>query len=429
MTEPNEPPGNTRRADSVRCFSGACARPWLRPTAAVLAGTVLVVATGGLHSANAYADVTYFAVAEATGTRVITSNESIPLGIAPQVQGPTASARQNSLQQSDASAAFPYPGEDVAGLPGILAGAGVPAPPYPFVVSSALGDPVRQASFPGVELRAESAETLTRATATGGSKDAGATSSAGIVRDGHGIVATAATDADTLLLGHSLVLSGLHAAATASRDSAGRLTRSSALGFGSLSGPGFVIGLIDGKFSVRNGAGAPSESDSPLGLVAAALSMNGFPTTFQDAQETPDGIVGDGLQITVTLPAPPPGSAGSISGETPVTYSLGLLSAEVAYQAVPPPAAGARGSGVVTATDPPTTDVATGLSGMSATRETAATAPTMALVAAEPTIDLAARQASRAEVAADVGWFYLMVAAVGAAAFAGCGVLRHRAVR
>lgn len=421
----------------MRYSPGNGARPSLRPTAGVLAGTVLALATGVLHSADAYADVTYFAVAEATGTRVITTNESIPLGIAPQLQGPTASARQNSLQQSDASAAFPYPGEDVAGLPGIAAGAGVPAPPYPFVVSSALGDPVRQASFPGVELRAESADALTQATATGGSKDAGTTSVATIVRDGQGIVARATTDADTLLLGHSLVLSGLHAAATASRDSVGRLKRTSALSFSSLSGPGFVIGLIDGKFSVRNGAGAPTESDSPLGLVAAALSMNGFPTTFQDAQETPDGIVGDGLQITVTLPAPPPGSAGSISGETPVTYSLGLLSAEVAYQAAPPAPVGATPSGVATAPDvatasageSPTAQAPMGRWGTTAARETAAAVPTVSLARGTSTIDLAAHQTPRPQAGADVGWMYLVVAAVGAAAFAGCGVLRYRSVR
>jgi hypothetical protein len=65
----------------------------------------------------------------------------------------------------------------------------------------------------------------------------------------------------------------------------------------------------------------------------------------------------------------------------------------------------------------PTTDLA-GLPGTASTLP-----PLTAPTAAVPAIDLASLQASRAAIGSDVGWIYLMVAAVGLAAFAGCAVL------
>jgi hypothetical protein len=50
--------------------------------------------------------------------------------------------------------------------------------------------------------------------------------------------------------------------------------------------------------------------------------------------------------------------------------------------------------------------------------------PVLAPAGAVPTgIDLASLQATRAAVGSDVGWIYLMVAAVGLAAVGGCAVL------
>lgn len=380
-----------------------------------------------LISTDAQADATYAAVAEATGTRVIFTNQSIPLNVAPQLQGPTASAVQNSLQQSDAYAAFPYPGEEVAGIPGVVGGAaGVPLPAYPFVIATSFGDGAKQLSYPGIELRSESTETLTQATATGGSTGAGATSSARVVREGDAVAAKAVTDADALRIGEALVISGLHGVATASRDSAGTLTRVSELSFTSLRGPGFVVGLTNGKFSLQNGAGAPTQNDVPAAAIADALTSAGYPTTYQAPQETPDGIIGAGLQIRTTLPAPPPGAPGGFSGETPVTYSIGLLRAEVAYTVLPDtPVAAAPGPAAAGQTDAaaapgvgvalPTTDLGA-LPGA---------APGLTPVVAAPgaTIDLASLQATRAAVGSDVGWIYLMVAAVGLAAVGGCAVL------
>lgn len=388
---------------------------------------VLGLAIVPLISSDAQADATYAAVAEATGTRVIFTNESIPLNVAPQLQGPTASAVQNSLQQSDAYAAFPYPGEEIAGIPGVVGGAaGVPLPAYPFVIATSFGDGAKQLSYPGIELRSESTETLTQATATGGSTGAGATSSARVVREGDAVAAKAVTDADALRIGEALVISGLHGVATASRDSAGKLTRVSELSFTSLRGPGFVVGLTNGKFSLQNGAEAPTQNDVPAAAIADALTQAGYPTTYQAPKQTPDGIIGAGLQIQATLPAPPPGAPGGFSGETPVTYSIGLLKAEVAYTVLPDtPVAAAPDAAAPGQTDAavapgtlvplPSTDLGA-LPG---------TVPGLTPVVAAPgaTIDLASLQATRAAVGSDVGWIYLMVAAVGLAAVGGCAVL------
>src|SRR5581483_11801021 len=101
-------------------------------------GTAVAIVAGGglLLAGRASADASYTGTAEAGGLRLILTNQSIPLNISPQMQGPLASATQNSLQQSDALAAFPWPGEDVAGLPGVTAGStGLPLPGYPFVAS------------------------------------------------------------------------------------------------------------------------------------------------------------------------------------------------------------------------------------------------------------------------------------------------------
>ncbi|HUR74069.1 MAG TPA: hypothetical protein VMZ00_07320 [Sporichthya sp.] len=376
-----------------------------------------------LISAGAKADATYSAVAQATGARVIFTNESIPLDVAPQLQGPTASALQNSLQQSDALAAFPYPGDAIAGIPGVVGGAAsVPLPAYPFVIATSYGDGAKQLSYPGIELRSESTGSLTQATATGGSTGAGGTSSARVARDGDAVQAKAVTDLDALRIGDALVLSGVHAVATASRDATGRLTRSSTFSFTSLSGPGFSIGFKDGKFSSQNGTAAPTEADTQLGLVAAALSMNGYPTIYQSAEETPDGIVGEGLQIQTTLPAPPDGAPGGFSGETPVTYSIGLLRAEISYTVQPnAPAAAVPGTATTDAAAIPAAVPAlptADLAGLPGTVPALTAAPV-----AVPTIDLASLQATRAAVGSDVGWIYLLVAAVGLAAVGGCAVL------
>lgn len=426
--------------------------PWI-----VAAVVVAASSAPFLNISAAQADATYEAAASATGVKVIFSNQSIPLGVAPQIQGPTAQAKQTSLHQSDAYAAFPYPGEEVAGFPGVLGGTvGIPAPAYPFVVSTAYGDDVRRLNYPGIELSSESGETITQATATGGSKGIGLTSIARISRDGDSVTATAASDADGLRLGDSLVLNGLRAAAGAGRDTTGKLVRTSSLSFSSLSVPGLAlavpappgsagppqkltapqIGFSDGTFTVTLPGAPTSVTPLPAKDVLAAFEAAGYHITYQAPQDTADGIIGAGLQIATTLPAPPPGSPAGLSGQTPVTFSIGLARAEISYRASSDTGAGPSSSEPVAA--PPAqgygTPPAAGLpagspaaavpgagAGMTATVEHAS--GVSEATSAQP-VRLASLAAARTPLHTDIGWLYLMVAAIGGAGLASIAALR-----
>ncbi|HEX3826808.1 MAG TPA: hypothetical protein VHV82_05990 [Sporichthyaceae bacterium] len=433
-----------------------------------LAAAVLATGAGLLLGGRASADATYTGNAEAGGLRLIFTNQSIPLNISPQVQGPLASVTQNSLQQSDALAAFPYPGSDVAGLTGPVAGStGLPLPAYPFVVGTSLGDEPQKLSYPGIELHAESAKTLTQADATGGLAGIGATSMARVLRDGDTISASAVTDADLIRLGDDLVVSGLHASAAAGRDAAGVLTRVSELSFSSLTAKGLTftlppppgstqpgqkvsapaISLVDGKFRVLMPGQPANETEVPADQVEQALTRAGYPTTYERAKPTGDGVVGAGLQIRTTLPAPPQGTPGGLSGETPVALELGLVKAEIAYQAGAGPTVASTGVALPGLSAPPAPPVAPGASAVAGVPAVAAAggAGTPMLLpqaaagnpawagrtATVPTVDLAdvAVVRSAPTDTADLGWVYSLVAAAGAAAFIGTVVLRYRGVR
>jgi hypothetical protein len=399
-----------------------------------------------LGGGSARADATYQALAYSTGVKFIFSNQSIPLGVAPQVQGPTAQAKQTSLQQSDAYAAGPYPGEDLAGLPGVAGGAlGVAAPAYPFVVSTAYGDDIKQVSYPGLELSSESGDTVTQASATGGSKGAGATSLARIARTGEEISAVASTDTDALRLGDDLVITGLHASADAERDATGKLTRTSSLTFSNISVPGLALtvpnppgsaggppqkltapqlGFDNGAFTVTVPGAEPQSTPIPADQVFAAFAQAGYKVTYQAPQQTADGIIGAGLQFNTVLPAPPDGSPAGLSGTTPVTMSIGLAQAEISYGAAqtsagtaigtapPPPAAAALPETPVAAL--PATDVPL---------PDAAALPASAPAATVPTADITALTAVRTPLHSDEGWLFGVLAGVGLAVCAGAVLL------
>jgi hypothetical protein len=429
---------------------------------ATLTGVVALVGVAALlPGGRAAADSTYSATTEAGGLRSYLTNESVPLGIQPEVSGPYAVAMQNSIQQSDALASFPYPGDAGQSLPSTVAGStGAPLPPYPFIVTTSLGDPPKRLSYPGIDLRAESSQTLTQATATGGGDSSGATSTARVLRDDDVVTAAGETDADVVRLGEDLVISGLHATAMASRDASGTLTRSSQLAFASLSAPGLTftlppppgtngpsktisapaISLVDGKFRVIAPGQPENDTEVPAADVVGTLTRAGYKTVYQQAQQTANGIIGAALQINSTLPSPPPGTPGGFTGETPMTLALGAVKAEISYQgaATQPsigtglPAAGTPATTGVTAPTrpgilPPGTPVTTGLTTPTTTTAAAVPAPVARPL---PTVDFTTLAAASAEQKQpDVSWIYSLVAAVGLAALAGTVVLAVRGVR
>ena len=299
----------------------------------------LLVAGPCLVPIPAHAAAGYSASASSTGARLSLSNESVPLGLSPQLLAPTAEVTQTSLQQSDAYAALPSPGRDVGALPGtVLGGAGMTAPPYPFELTGAFGDRPKDLRYPGVALRTETREWLTRASAVGGSPGAGASSDAWVERIDGAVSVGADSAVDGIRLGESLIINGLRAAANAARDASGKLTRSSTLSFASISAPGLELGLPVSPPGHRAGREAgraldrvhqrhvhPSRfraqirSSTPLPTndVLAAFAAAGYKITYQAPQETADGIIGAGLQIATTLPGPPAGFARRILRRDP----------------------------------------------------------------------------------------------------------------
>jgi hypothetical protein len=437
--------------------------------AAVVALTGAVVLLPG---GSAAADSTYSATTEAGGVRLYLSNESVPLGIQPEVSGPYATASQNSIEQSDAMASAPYPGDAGQSLPSTVAGStGAPLPKYPFIVTTSLGDPPARLSYPGIDLRAESAQTLTQASATGGGDSIGAISTARVLRDGDVVTANGSTEANLIRLGDDLVISGLHATAMASRDASGTLTRASELAFTSLSATGLTltlppppgsnaapqkisppaISLVDGKFRVIAPGQPENDTEVPAGQVVAALTQAGYKTVYQQPQQTANGVIGAGLQINTTLPGPPPGTPGGFTGETPVTLALGLVKAEVTYAgggeqqpsigtgapAAGTPAAGTQAAGTPAAGAPAVSTPTTagllppgpGVAPSTGPVTVPAGSPALS-VHVPPTVDFTTLASATAGAKQpDVGWIYSLVAAVGLSALVGTVLLAYRGVR
>ncbi len=298
------------------------------------------------------------------------SNPSIPLGAPDSGAGPSAQARLTSLPTSDAFASFPFPGEVVAGAPGIGNGV-VPVPilpAYPFIINSGLGDEPRTQSAPGLSLEAASERLAARSRALVGSEASGSESTARVVADpDNGVTAVARSVSRGLEILGSVRIAAVDTRAMATRDGSGQLTRSSSLSFNRLSVPGVAytlppespffagetftgveFGMTDGQFFVALPfAGAPQNMPVPAESVIAALKSAGISATYQAPVETKDGILGAAFSMATDLPAPPPN--GSYDGPTHVTYTIGRSSAAVSLNPIPDfdPGAGSSTDGAV----------------------------------------------------------------------------------
>lgn len=344
-------------------------------TCTALLSPVAVAALAGTASAQYVFD----AVAAADGTVTTVANPSLPIGLVAQASGPTTQARLTSLPTSDAFASFPYPGETVVGLPGIVGSVlGVPLPGYPLIVSSGLGDEPRRRSAPGIDLLATSLQDAAESTATVGSTASGAESTSRVVTDPEdGVTASAETTGRGLELLGGVTVDGVRSTVTVHRDGAGALTTRSSLSIARITVPALVmtvpaqvpifggqavtapdIGFVDGQFLLSLPfAGAPQRIPVPADDVLKALGAAGITAHFQRPARTRDGIVGASLDLVAILPAPPENPG--YNGPTRVTYSLGRVSASVSLtqveQAAPP---GVAGSSAVTP-DLPTGQLAT----------------------------------------------------------------------
>lgn len=336
----------------------ALRRPKGRHVALTLAATgvvtVGVVVPAGIGRAESFETPPYDASAQANVVNIATTNATFPLGLLIEGGGPESHVRMTSLQQSDASASFPYLGTSIPTAPGLAASiVGLPLPNFPTTLTSSYGDSPRTRNFPGVALRAESGQATTLAAATAGSEGlAGGTSTSRVdVTPDGGVVSRAATSISALDFGGLVSVAGFRSDAQVSSDSGtGKLTKTSTLSIARLSAPGLALtipaggnipppfagqsivapdlGFQDGRFTVTLPyLGEPQQFEVPAQSVLDAFKALGVTLEYQPATSGTTSIQGAQFVIKMTLPAPPANQA--YNGETPVTYTLGQTLAAV----------------------------------------------------------------------------------------------------
>jgi hypothetical protein len=326
----------------------------------VLAVSVVAVTTVGLAT-PARADNAFTLSSMAEGVSVVISNASIPLITSVQVNTPMAQANLNSRGQGSSYSAAPDPGQDVAELPAtgsaemcaILVAYGlklpgcalvakqIPAYPYAYAQS---GDPPQDRSFAAAHMHAEATQTSSEAqTVVGASGATSAVSTARTAVDDIGRTSSSAdTSVDAVQFGTYVELAGIHAVATAIRDTSGHLALSSSFQIGHLTVDGRNFGYDDGKFVLL---GTPIPIALPAQQVLSMLKAAGITATFLPATKTKTGITSEGLMLSYTIPGAPSGvvppiplplpiGVGVPTTPTTVTYVLGRAQVASSNQAI-----------------------------------------------------------------------------------------------
>src|SRR5206468_750212 len=142
-----------------------------RRRAAVAGGALALVVLVGT-AGPARSDTTFSGLAAADGVRVTISDPAVvPTGAELGLSGPSAQALVDSLGNSQAYAALPYPGDLAVAAPGLLRGQGASGvPEYPaYAASNRQGQPSADVTTPaGYALHATSDATSSKASAAGG---------------------------------------------------------------------------------------------------------------------------------------------------------------------------------------------------------------------------------------------------------------------
>ncbi|MEY2591242.1 MAG: hypothetical protein QOJ67_3226 [Acidimicrobiaceae bacterium] len=439
----------------------------------VVAAIVATVAAIVAPPSRAETNAAYDAVASAYAFDGLVHNDSIPLGLSPEVAGPVAQVSQSSLPGSEAFASFPYPGDTAVGLlPTASSLYGVALPDYPLIARSSLGaDQPTEVNAPGLDLTARTGATETEASGTAGSEAAGGHAHSQIVADNDGTVtATAESNVTLLEIGGLARLSGVRSTATTKLDPDGTITKSSSLSIGSIAvpglelaipanTPGFVplpipipipgvdapslqlpvipiplggqtldvpaLGFTDGVFTMQLPLFPGQQFAVPAQTVLDALKALGLVFTYEAAHETDTSIVAPVLTLATTLPALP--QNGYFNGPVDLQVALGRASAGITPYA----------TGANTAPDAPSDSsaapiVSSGLVPSSPVVAPSFGSPSGVAAAARPST---AGQRSNPVVAFgtpqyfNASWFYVMFVAVALAAFGGTTALRYLGVR
>jgi hypothetical protein len=313
----------------------------------------------------ARADSSFDATAAAYGFDAILSNQSIPAGISPELAGPTAQSQLNSLPQGTSFASFPYPGDVVSGLPGLVGALFVglpPLPPYPFIVTSGLSDGAKSVNHPGIALSADTEPGAAHAHAVFGTDASGAVSDSQIAVASDGsVTATADARASTLNLGLLGSIDDIHSTASARQGADGTVKTSSSLDIGRLNFAGLQItipnttptlppvpglnipniplplagttlvapdlGLENGQFTISLPLFGNQKFAIPSAPVLGALKALGIDASFQPAQTTATSVVGATLTLHYIAPAPPNNQV--YTGPTNVDWVVGRATASI----------------------------------------------------------------------------------------------------
>lgn len=326
-----------------------------RAIAWTTASAAAAVAAGVVVTTPAQAAASFTGVAAAYGIDSTTSNPSIPLGLVVQAAGPAAQATLSSLHQSDTFASVPYPGEGVAGLPGVVGGSsGVPLPEYPFIVTTSLGEPPAHATYGAATLSGESAVVEARATAETGDASSGYTATARVTHSSDdSVLAMAEARLSALTISGVVALDGVHAVARVERAPDGRLIRTASTSIASLVVPGLELtfppqlppplgglrleaprlSFSDGRFRVfLPGLGEQSQP-VPANTVLQALKAVGITATYEQATQVPNGILAPTLTLRTRLPSPPPNQV--VNGATDISVTIGRALATISYTVEP----------------------------------------------------------------------------------------------
>ena len=322
----------------------------LKVGAATVAGGLLCTGAVLAGAGRSSAETTFDASAAAYGVWVTASNPNFALGLVPEGSGPTAQARLSALPRSSSLASFPYPGDGLVGLPGLM-GALVPGfpalPDYPLYAHSELGDDPSEVTAPGIELAAESSDRLASSRAQSVSAASGyvATSRVEKLSDGS-VSAIAEARQSALALAGLATFDGIRSIAKVTAGADAELQRTTSLEIDALRLPGVKFSAPDGstfvgpEFAFRDGqfhllppAGAGQATPVPTAAVFEALKAAGIEGSYQAARNTDTGVIAPVLSFSALLPAPPDNPVAG--GATKVTLDIGFAIAQIAAQVIP----------------------------------------------------------------------------------------------
>ena len=298
-----------------------------------LAALALLVSGAGLLLApvtGAYGDWDAFtAVAEADGLQVSVHVPGGPLNDDVLDAGsPRAQAQLDSLGTSIAFAAAPWPGELLANGSGLASGiVGRPLPTYPLIARSSHPTQAKDNQVVGpVQLTAQSSADSSSSRGTDASSAADTTAEVGRAAGGE-LTAHATTVVSGLVVG-PLVLGRVDARASATRRADGTLLRTSSASVSAARIAGQAVELTARGIAVA-GTTVPLSPQDPL---LRPLADAGLVIRWVAGQESADGVVSPGVEITLTEPVSLAGSGSSF-----VRWTIGRSAAHVAVSGRPQP--------------------------------------------------------------------------------------------